>query len=762
MNEIISRKLLIVEDHALNANHVMRSAVNALCEHLRSRNFRITRAASYQEAIPLISTDMDLDAILLAAELKQNPAKGNNGIAGIFDVIRHYQKYVPLFLLADRENSTGMIPTAMLDHSTELIWILEDSQVFIAGRISAAVERFRAHLLPPLMRAIWQYNESNHEYSWAAPGHQGGRGFTKTQSGKKFYDFYGENLFRTDTGIERSSIGSLLDHTGAFAESEKMAAKIFGAHISYSGIVGTSGSNRSIMQAVLSENDLAVCDRNCHKSIEQGLINTGATPVYMIPTRNRYGIIGPVLPSETTPQAISAKIATSPLKVSGDIRAYAVLTNCTYDGLCYNAEAVEKSLSHSVDRIHFDEAWYAYARFNPLYKSHYAMRGEPSEHQGATVFATHSTHKLLAALSQASYIHMRCGKKAPSAEQLNQGYLLNTSTSPLYAICASNDIAARMMAENGCGLTGQVIEEAVEFRQALARLEREFSAAGSWFFKVWNPPEVRDPENGKVYAFADAPKELLTTCQECWHLRAGESWHGFNALKDNDWVMLDPIKVSILTPGMNDDGTMSECGVPAALVSSYIYNAGIVPTRTTDFQLMFLFSIGITRGKWTTLLNALLRFKRLYDANVPMADVLPEIVEMYPETYQDMGIKELGEKMFAHLKKFEPGSKLNAAFETLPEQAMTPRQAYMETVRGNTELVPADKLAGRIAANALIPYPPGIPMVISGERFGGADNPHISYLKSLARWDAEFPGFEHVTEGSTVIDGVYHVPCICK
>ncbi len=762
MNEIISRKLLVVEDHALNANHVMRNAVNSLCDHLRSRNFRITRAASYQEAMPLAETDMDLDAILLAAELKQNMPADKNGISGIFDVIRNYQKYVPLFLLADRENSTGTIPTAMLDHSTELIWILEDSPIFIAGRISAAVERFRAHLLPPLMHAIWQYNECNHEYSWAAPGHQGGRGFTKTQSGKKFYDFYGENLFRTDTGIERSSIGSLLDHTGAFAESEKMAAKIFGADYSFSGIVGTSGSNRSIMQAVLSENDLAICDRNCHKSIEQGLINTGATPIYLIPTRNRYGIIGPVLPSEMSPQNISKKIADSPLKVSGDLRAYAVLTNCTYDGLCYNAEAVEKELTHSADRIHFDEAWYAYARFNSLYNSHYAMRGDPQNHHGATIFATHSTHKLLAALSQASYIHMRCGKKSPTPEQLNQGYLLNTSTSPLYAICASNDIAAKMMAENGYGLTRQVIDEAIEFRQALARLEREFAASGSWFFKAWNPPEIRDPESGRVYDFADAPKELLATCQECWHLRAGESWHGFDALQNDDWVMLDPIKVSILAPGMNDNGKMADHGVPAALVSNYIYNAGIVPTRTTDFQLMFLFSIGITRGKWTTLLNALLRFKRLYDANAPVSEVLPETAELYPETYAEMGIKDLGDRMFAHLKKFDPGSKLNAAFETLPEQAMTPRQAYMESVRGNTELVPAGKLAGRIAANALIPYPPGIPMVISGERFGDADNPHISYLNSLAAWDAEFPGFEHVTEGSTVIDGVYHVPCICK
>lgn len=759
MNEIISRKLLIVEDHTLNISSVMRSAVSSLCENMRAHGFHILRVPSCAEAVPLAATDMDIDAILLAAELDSYQLSGKDA-GKLLAAIRHYQNGVPLFLLADRESSRGAIPTELLDHSTELIWILEDSPVFIAGRISAAAERFRSTLLPPLMQAIWEYNESHHEYSWAAPGHQGGKGFTKTQSGKKFYDFYGENLFRTDTGIERSSIGSLLDHAGAFQESEKFAAKVFGADLSYSGIVGTSGSNRSIMQAVLSENDLAVCDRNCHKSIEQGLINTGATPVYLVPTRNRYGIIGPVLPSELTADSIAGKIAASPLKVSGDTRAYAVLTNCTYDGLCYNACAAEKTLAESVDRIHFDEAWYAYAKFNPLYCGHYAMRKNHCTHSGATVFATHSTHKLLAALSQASYIHMRCGKKAPSPDQLNQGYLLNTSTSPLYAICASNDIAAKMMAENGTALTSEVIDEAIDFRQALARLERELAKGGSWFFKVWNPPQITDPDTGKVYDFADAPKELLANCQDCWRLRAGEKWHGFDALQSDDWVMLDPIKVSILTPGMSDDGTLQGNGVPAALVANFIYDAGIVPTRSTDFQLMFLFSIGITRGKWTTLLNALLRFKRLYDANAPLEDVLPETARCHKEHYGDIGIRDLGEKMFEHLKKYNPGAKLNAAFESLPVPAMTPRHAYMEMVRGNIELVPASKLAGRIAANALIPYPPGIPMVISGERFGGKDNPHIAYLESLAAWDAEFPGFEHVTEGSTVINGVYHVNCI--
>lgn len=168
--------------------------------------------------------------------------------------------------------------------------------------------RYRQQLLPPLFNALMKYSDI-HEYSWAAPGHQGGVGFTKTPAGRFYHDYYGENLFRSDMGIERTTLGSLLDHTGAFGESEKNAARVFGADRSWSVVVGTSGSNRTIMQACMTDNDVVVLDRNCHKSIEQGLILTGAKPVYMVPSRNRYGIIGPIYPQEMQPETLQKKSA---------------------------------------------------------------------------------------------------------------------------------------------------------------------------------------------------------------------------------------------------------------------------------------------------------------------------------------------------------------------------------------------------------------------------------------------------------------------
>ncbi|MBR6240421.1 MAG: arginine decarboxylase [Lentisphaeria bacterium] len=757
--ELQTRQVLIVEDVLSGENQALHGALDRLAQALTDRNIAVHFAAGVCEAYPLAATNMDLDAFLVATDMAYS-GEGDRPAIDLLRHIRERQAGVPVFLLADRSGTSRHLDESLMELANEFVWIFEDSPVFIAGRVEAAICRWRSNLLPPLMQAIWDYNESHHEYSWAAPGHQGGVGFTKSPEGKKFYDFYGENLFRTDTGIERGSIGSLLDHEGAFEKSEAMAAKVFGTDRSYSVVVGTSGSNRTVIQAVLTDADVAVCDRNCHKSIEQGLIMTGASPVYMIPTRNRYGIIGPIHRSEMTPDAIRAKIAASPIAPKGAKPAYAVVTNCTYDGLCYNSEKVESELAQSVDAIHMDEAWYGYARFNPIYADHFAMRGAPPESRtGPTVFATHSTHKLLNALSQASYIHVREGRRPVPFERFNQSYMLHATTSPLYAICASNDVAAAMMGRCGRSLTREVIEEAVDFRQALARICTEAEQDHDWFFKPWNAPTVTDRKTGRSYAFAEAPRELLVTDQRCWRIENGDSWHGFADLEEN-WVMLDPIKVSILTPGMGDDGTVLDRGVPAALVSYYLYREGIVPTRTTDFQIMFLFSMGITKGKWGTLLNTLLNFKRMYRANAPVADVFPDLAAAWPDRYGKDGVRTLSDRMFRYIREKTPEAMLDRAFRELPHQVLTPREAYRHIVTGHVEQVPSTALAGRVAACSVIPYPPGIPMLMSGEAFGGDDCPQIQYLKQLEFWDAEFPGFEHVTEGAESVDGVYHVMCV--
>ncbi len=752
-------RALIVYSELNNEDSVISHAVARLSAELKEENVEAVIIRNFEDGLAYIRSNTSVDCLLYGRKMDNDEEKDK--ARRLITQLHRRQEDVPIFLLSDREEALIAFDRAMMEQVDEFAWILEDSADFIAGRVLAAIQRYRANLLPPLMKSMMQYSDV-HEYSWAAPGHQGGVGFTKTPAGRIYHEYFGENLFRSDVGIERSSIGSLLEHSGAFGECEKNAARIFGADQSYSVVVGTSGSNRTIMQACMTENDVVIIDRNCHKSIEQGLILTGAKPIYLIPSRNRYGIIGPIYPQEMTVKAIQQKIADNPLTADkiGQPISYSVVTNCTYDGVCYNAKKVQALLDHSTDRIHFDEAWYGYARFNPIYHDHFAMRDEPRMPNEPTVFATHSTHKLLNALSQASFIHVRNGRSSIDYNRFNQAYMMHATTSPLYAICASNDIAADMMDGNsGRSLTDEVIREAIDFRQSLAFLYKEFLNDEEWFFKPWNPDMVKDPATGRRITFEDAPVELLMKEQGCWIMHPDEKWHGFKDIPDN-WAMLDPIKVSILSPGMGEGGQLLETGVPAALVTLWLAHYGIVPTRTTDFQIMFLFSMGITKGKWGTLVNSLISFKRNYDNNTPLKKVLPKLAEGCDKTYANMGLKELGDKMFSYLKANNPSASLNQAYSTLPEVVMSPRDAYQTIVANQVELVPIDELAGRVAANSITPYPPGIPMLLSGESFGLHNSPQIDYLRSLQAWDRQFPGFEHETEGTEVIEGKYYVLCV--
>jgi arginine decarboxylase len=429
--------------------------------------------------------------------------------------------------------------------------------------------------------------------------------------------------------------------------------------------------------------------------------------------------------------------------------------------MCYNATEVQARLGKSVDRIQFDEAWYAYARFNPMYRDRYAMRGEPSTHpkDGPTVFATHSTHKLLAALSQTSYIHIRDGRGAIDHGRFNEAYCAQASTSPLYALVASNDVAAAMMdGPGGYTLTQETIDEAVACRLAVARARLEFLKKKDWFFAPWNAEEILDA-SGKKVPFHEASELQLTTDPACWVLHPGESWHGFDGLPDG-YCMLDPIKFGIVCPGMKTDGELDTKGIPADIVTAYLGRHGIVPSRTTDHMVLFLFSIGVTKGKWGTLLNTLLDFKVDYDRNAPLSEVLPNIAAASPSRYAGKGLKDLGDEMWAQLRKSKQGHWQAQAYATLPKPEMTPRRAFQRLMAGDAEKVPLKEIANRVVAVGVIPYPPGIPIVMPGESIGAADGPWLTYLRTLQEYGHLFPGFAKEVEGTEEKEDGYHIYCV--
>lgn len=751
----ISMRALVVDDE-IGTPTAEGRATRALVQELQGRGIEVIEASSAEDGQSVITSDSAIHAVLIDWTLGDDDESHSRARA-LLHFVRSRNDKIPIFLMAER-GETAAIPIDVMEMVDEFIWTLEDTGAFIGGRVAAAIRRYLAVMLPPLATALMQFSQE-YEYSWHTPGHAGGTAFLKSPVGRIFFDYFGENMLRSDLSISVGNLGSLLDHTGPIGEHEKYAARVFGAHRTYCVTNGTSMSNRVIFMAAVARDQIALCDRNCHKSIEHSLVMSGGIPTYLVPLRNRFGIIGPIPPERLSKEAIKKAISGNPLarKNGNDRAVYSVVTNSTYDGLCYNARRVEELLDPSVDRIHFDEAWYAYARFNPLYRDRHAMHGDPADHTGPTVFATHSTHKLLAALSQASFLHIRDGRSAIPHSRFNESYMLHASTSPLYTIIVSNDITAAMMdGPGGLTLTSESIQEAVAFRKTMSRVHRELAEKRQWFFKTWNADSVTDPSTGKKVLFENAPSELLCSEPDCWVLHPGETWHGFGNLED-DYCMLDPIKVSIITPGVADKGGLEERGIPATLVTAYLHCRGVEVEKTTDFTILFLFSIGITKGKWGTLLNALLDFKRDYDSNTPLPQVLPHLTA---ETYAGLGLRDLADQMFAQLKVSKQTQWLAEAFSTLPSITMTPSAAYQYLIRDEIEHVPLDALANRILATSVVPYPPGIPMLMPGEATGAEDGPYIGYLRALSEWDKRFPGFGHDTHGVENRDGVYYVQCL--
>ncbi|MFA6362047.1 Orn/Lys/Arg decarboxylase N-terminal domain-containing protein [Methanoregula sp.] len=759
------RLVVAIVDDAIHTETPHGRAIKRIIHGLEEFGIVVADVASSADAraayanLPLVS------CILINWNLGNQSAETQKDTLALLRQIRSVNEDIPIFLMAAPTSEPPIALTVeVIKEISEYIYVMEDTPEFIAGRIKAAAKRYQERLLPPFFGELVKFSK-DFEYSWHTPGHAGGTAFRKTPAGRRFFNFFGEQLFRSDLSISVGELGSLLDHSGPVGEAERYAAKVFGADMTYFVTNGTSTANKIVFFGRVTQDDVVLVDRNCHKSAEHALTMTHSVAVYMIPTRNRYGIIGPIPPAEMTPKAIKAKIAACPLaKDLPDKKpVHAIITNSTYDGLCYHATEVEDLLGKSVDSIHFDEAWYGYARFNPLYRERFAMRDGVRDKNGPTVFATQSTHKLLAALSQASMIHVRNGRVPIEHSRFNEGFMMHSSTSPLYTIIASLDVSSKMMdGPSGRLLTTESIEEAIRFRRTMARIEKVVGTGktkADWWFPMWQPATITDPKTKKKVAFADTSIETLRSTPSCWVLHPGEKWHGFDSLPDN-YCMLDPIKVTVLTPGVNEDGTLAAWGIPAAVVVKFLDTRGIINEKSGDYSILFLFSMGITKGKWGTLITELFEFKRLYDENAPLGEIFPDLVDKWPDRYGGMKLQALVAEMHAFKKDRRMCGLLQEAFSLLPEPAVTYAEAFRQLVKDEVEQVPVAKAANRIVATGIVPYPPGIPLMAPGERTGQKSGPVLQYLLTLQEFDRRFPGFEHDTHGIENVNGEYMMICL--
>ncbi|WP_312737566.1 lysine decarboxylase LdcC [Atlantibacter hermannii] len=637
--------------------------------------------------------------------------------------INDLNEYLPLYAFINTHSTMDVSAHEM----RMAIWFFEyglGAADEIGQRIRQYTDEYVEAITPPFTRALFNYVREG-KYTFCTPGHMAGTAYQKSPVGCLFYDFFGANTLKSDVSISVTELGSLLDHTGPHLEAEEYVARTFGAEQSYMVTNGTSTSNKIVGMYAAPAGSTMLVDRNCHKSLTHLLMMSDIIPLWMKPTRNALGILGGIPKQEFSSESIARKVRDTP---DAQWPVHAVITNSTYDGLLYNTDWIKQTLD--VPSIHFDSAWVPYTHFHPIYNGKSGMSGERTP--GKVIFETQSTHKMLAAFSQASLIHI---KGDYDEETFNEAYMMHTTTSPSYPLVASIETAAAMLRGNpGKRLINRSVERALHFRKEIQRLRQE---ADGWFYDIWQPEAIEDAE--------------------CWPIAPGEDWHGFTRTDENH-MFLDPVKVTILTPGMDELANMAEEGIPAALVAKFLDERGVVVEKTGPYNLLFLFSIGIDKTRAMGLLRGLMEFKRAYDLNLRVKNMLPDLYAEDPDFYRNMRIQTLAQGIHNLIKQHNLPQLMLKAFDVLPEMEMTPHQMYQQQVKGNIETVELDNLINRVSANMILPYPPGVPLVMPGERVTAESRAVLDFLLMLCSIGRHYPGFETDIHGAKRgEDGIYRV-----
>lgn len=740
---------VVIIDEDFRSENSSGLGIRVLANAIEDEGFEVLGVTSYGDLTSFAQQQSRASAFILSIddeEIVEEKPEALENLRNFVDEIRYRNEEIPIFLHGETRTSRH-IPNEILRELNGFIHMYEDTPEFVARYIIREARAYLDSLAPPFFRALTHY-AADGSYSWHCPGHSGGVAFLKSPVGQMFHQFFGENMLRADVCNAVDELGQLLDHTGPVAASERNAARIFNCDHLYFVTNGTSTSNKIVWNSTVAPNDIVVVDRNCHKSVLHSIIMTGAIPVFLMPTRNHFGIIGPIPKEEFAWENIKKKIAANPFATDKNAKPRVLtITQSTYDGVLYNVEEIKEMLDGKIDTLHFDEAWLPHATFHDFYGDYHAIGPDRPRCKESMVFSTQSTHKLLAGLSQASQILVEDAENNKlDRDVFNEAYLMHTSTSPQYSIIASCDVAAAMMeAPGGTALVEESLREALDFRRAMRKVDEAWG--NDWWFKVWGPDDLSE--------------EGLEE-REAWMLKSNERWHGFGDLAKG-FNMLDPIKATIITPGLDVDGSFSdEFGIPAAIVTKYLAEHGVIVEKTGLYSFFIMFTIGITKGRWNTLVAALQQFKDDYDKNQPCWKVLPEFVAKYPR-YERVGLRDLSTQIHEVYKANDVARLTTEMYLSDMVPAMKPTDAFARMAHRRIDRVPIDELEGRITAVLLTPYPPGIPLLIPGEQF---NQKIVNYLRFAREFNERFPGFETDVHGLVkgTVDGksMYYVDCVAE
>ena len=611
-------------------------------------------------------------------------------------------------------------------------------------QIEAAADKYEESMLPPFFRALADYvEEGNSQFD--CPGHQGGQFYCKHPAGRAFYDFYGENVFRSDLCNADVALGDLLIHEGPACAAQQHAAQVYNADKTYFVLNGTSSSNKVVLNALLTPGDIILYDRNNHKSICHGaLVMAGATPVYLETARNPFGSIGGILEhcfDEKYIRELIAEKDPEKAKAERPIRL-AVIQLGTYDGTIYNARQVVDKIGHLCDYIFFDSAWVGYEQFIPMMKDCSPLLLELGPNDPG-VLVTQSVHKQQAGFSQTSQIHkkdkhVKGQDRYVNHKRLNNAFMMHASTSPFYPLFAALDVNAKMHeGEAGKKLWIDCVETVIDARKSVLKHCK--------YLRPLVPPVV----HGKKWE--DGDTKAMAQDVEYFAFEPNAKWHSFKGYGKGQYF-IDPCKFQLITPGINvETGEYEDFGIPANILANYLRENGIIPEKCDLNTILFLMTPAESKTKMDDLVAQLIRFEELIEADAPMQDVLPSIYYANIDKYKGYHIRKLCQEMHDFYKDRQVSTLQERLFlhDYFPEYVLNPQDANFEFQRGKGELVPLDEAEGRIALEGALPYPPGVLCVQPGERWSKTA---CDYFLALQEGINKLPGF------APEIQGVYITP----
>lgn len=648
---------------------------------------------------------------------------------------------IPVFLYLRDEDTT---PEELVGHVVGVINDdLTDRRLF-GRQIDEAAKRYEDKLLSPFFGALAQYVYKG-KSQFDCPGHQGGAYFRRHPAGRAFYDFFGEELFRSDLCNADVAMGDLLIHEGAPLTAQKAAAKVFNADKTYFVLNGTSASNKVVLNAALTPGDLVLYDRNNHKSINHGaLLQAGATPIYLETARNPFGFIGGIdekcfdeeylrsLVREKCPEKADAK---RPFRL-------AVIQLGTYDGTIYNARQVVDKIGHLCDYILFDSAWVGYEQFIPMMRDCSPLLLELGP-EDPGIFVTQSVHKQQAGFSQTSQIHKKDSHikgqdRYIPHKVLNNAFMMHASTSPFYPLFASLDVNAKMQeGEAGRRLWADCVKTVVDARKLLLET--------CHYIKPFIPSKVRGSD-WKSY-----PTDLIAQDLEFFKFVPGQKWHSFEGYGENQYFV-DPCKFMLTTPGIDvETGEYEDFGVPATILANYLRDNGIIPEKNDLNSILFLMTPAENKEKMDHLVSQIARFEKYLDDDAPLEEVLPNLYKAYESRYRNYSIRQLCQEMHDFYKERNIKEIQKEMFRTefMPKSVINPQEAHFAFLRGQAELVRLEDAEGRVAAEGALPYPPGVLCCFPGEVWGG---PVLKYFLAWQEAMGRMPGFAPELQGVYVED----------